>query len=209
MRKSYARHVMANNLITTTNKFPSAAMARVAYLLNGNEHAAGGRAKTLVDPQSTRSTRRSLAFQFEFLSMYTLLHIYIYITARSNLIWARIIEYTCHEDPVRMVVMACHIMSYHVMSWIDALCSFRSYFIHQVTPIRIQWIRSLDRMGSSPVWSSSTIKMRMTGSQFRCEWSSRDSRWVYLIEIHLHLQLQLQLHPISSTSQLIHGQGAS
>ena len=33
MRKSYARHIMATNLLTTTNKFPSAAMARVAYLL--------------------------------------------------------------------------------------------------------------------------------------------------------------------------------
>ena len=33
MRKSYARHVMATNLLTTTNKFPSAAMARVACLL--------------------------------------------------------------------------------------------------------------------------------------------------------------------------------
>ena len=34
MRKSYARHVVATNLLTTTNKFPSAAMARrVAYLL--------------------------------------------------------------------------------------------------------------------------------------------------------------------------------
>jgi hypothetical protein len=33
MGKSYARHIMATNLLTTTNNFPSAAMARVAYLL--------------------------------------------------------------------------------------------------------------------------------------------------------------------------------
>ena len=106
-----------------------------------------------------------------------------------------------------MVVMARHVMSHHVMSWIDAPRSFRSNFVHEVTPIRTQWIRLLDRMGSSPVWSSSAIKMRMTGSQL-IPVQMVVSRLSMGLFDRDSLALAIAPHQLL-TSQSTHGQGAS
>jgi hypothetical protein len=66
MRKSHARHVMATNLLTTTNKFPSAAMARVACLQMAMNTLQGVERKhsSIHNPRGPRGDRLLFSLSF-------------------------------------------------------------------------------------------------------------------------------------------------